>query len=86
MAKLKMLKLPKKPKKNASVATKENYLSKVDEVRKENTRRTKENARSIELDKKIAAIRPGVATKTARKTTRKRKSPAKKKSVKRRRR
>jgi hypothetical protein len=56
MAKLKMVKLPKKPKRSASTVTKENYLKKVDEIKKENQRRKKENDYALTLDKKIAGI------------------------------
>lgn len=58
MAKLKMLKTPKKPKSSASVAVKESFLKRLNDVRKENARRKAENKKSVELDKKInAAIR-----------------------------
>ena len=54
MAKLKMLKLPKKPKLSASVATKERWLARAIEIKKENARRIAMNKRSMELSKKIA--------------------------------
>lgn len=54
MAKLKMLKLPKKPKLSASVATKERWLARANEIKKENARRIAMNKRSMELSKKIA--------------------------------
>lgn len=54
MAKLKMKKLPKKPKASASVAVKENWLRRASEVKKENDRRRRENQRSVELSHKIA--------------------------------
>lgn len=54
MAKLKMLKLPKKPKLSASVATKERWLARASEIKKENARRIAMNKRSMELSKKIA--------------------------------
>ncbi|NLO72290.1 MAG: hypothetical protein GX102_15375 [Porphyromonadaceae bacterium] len=57
MAKLKMLKLPKKPKQNASVAVKENWLRRASEVKKENARRIQANKRSAELSKKIAGFK-----------------------------
>lgn len=57
MAKLKMLKAPKKPKASASVATKENWLRKAAEVKKENERRAAENKKSMELSKKIAGYK-----------------------------
>lgn len=54
MAKLKMKKLPKKPKASASVETKKNWLKKANEVKKENARRARENKVSEQLSKKIA--------------------------------
>lgn len=54
MAKLKLLKLPKKPKMSASVAVKERWLARVQEIKRENARRIALNKRSIELSKKIA--------------------------------
>jgi len=57
MAKLKMLKYPKKPKTSASNATKENYLKKVAEIDKENKRREAENKKGDALSKRIAGIR-----------------------------
>ncbi len=58
MAKLKMLKAPKRPKTSASVAVKENYLRRLAEVTKENNRRKAENQKSKMLDEKISkAIR-----------------------------
>ena len=57
MAKLKMLKLPKKPKASASVSVMENYLKRVSEVQKENRRREAENKKAENLRKKIAGIR-----------------------------
>lgn len=54
MAKLKMLKAPKRPKASASVATKENFLRKLTEVQKENARRKAENQKSKMLDAKIS--------------------------------
>lgn len=56
MAKLKMLRLPKKPKANASVAVKEAYLKKVSETKHENQRRHAENQKSARLDKQIRSI------------------------------
>lgn len=52
-----MLRLPKKPKLTASVEVKENWLKKAAEVKKENDRRKRENQRSIELSKKIGAVK-----------------------------
>ncbi|MBR2368985.1 MAG: hypothetical protein IKA83_02385 [Paludibacteraceae bacterium] len=57
MAKLKMLKAPKKPKRSASIETKENWLKRAAEVRKENARRVALNKKSEELSKKIAGTR-----------------------------
>lgn len=57
MAKLKMLKLPKKPKASASVATKENYIKRVNDVKKENKRREALNKKSDALTQKIRNIR-----------------------------
>lgn len=57
MAKLKMLKLPKKPKASASVSVMENYLKRVSEVQKENRRREADNKKAETLRKKIAGIR-----------------------------
>ena len=57
MAKLKMLKMPKRPKVSASVEAKENWLRKAAEVKKENARRQSENKRSLELSKKIASYK-----------------------------
>lgn len=57
MAKLKMLKLPKRPKATASVAVKENWLKRAGEVKKENDRRARENKRSEELSKKISSVK-----------------------------
>lgn len=54
MAKLKMLKAPKRPKASASVATKEAYLKRLAEVQRENARRRAENAKSKMLDQKIS--------------------------------
>lgn len=57
MAKLKMLKAPKKPKMSASIESKENWLKRAAEVRKENARRVALNKRSVELSKKIASTK-----------------------------
>lgn len=57
MAKLKMKKMPKKPKLGASVAAKENWLRRAADVKKENARRASENKRSAELSKKIAGFK-----------------------------
>lgn len=55
MAKLKMKRLPKKPKQSASVETKINWLKRADEVKRENARRAQENKKSAELSRKISA-------------------------------
>lgn len=57
MAKLKMIKYPKKPKASASIESKERYLARVREIDKENAKRKAENKKSEELSKKIAGIR-----------------------------
>lgn len=57
MAKLKMKRMPKKPKASASVQVKENWLRKAAEVKKENARRAQANKRSGELSKKIAGFK-----------------------------
>lgn len=57
MAKLKMKRLPKKPKQSASVETKINWLKRADEVKRENARRAQENKKSAELSRKISAYR-----------------------------
>lgn len=57
MAKLKMLKAPKKPKLSASIESKENWLKRAAEVRKENARRVALNKKSVELSKKIASTK-----------------------------
>lgn len=57
MAKLKMLKLPKRPKANASVAVKENWLKRAAEVKKENACRRAQNKKSDELSKKITGTK-----------------------------
>ena len=57
MAKLKMLKAPKKPKVSASIESKENWLKRAAEVRKENARRVALNKKSVELSKKIASTK-----------------------------
>lgn len=53
MAKLKLKKLPKKPKASASVTTKENWLKRVAEIRKVNARIRSDKKKSEALDKKI---------------------------------
>lgn len=53
MAKLKLLKRPKAPKASASVTTKENYLKKLEAVKRENARRAAVNRKSEDLTKRI---------------------------------
>lgn len=57
MAKLKMKKLPKKPKAGASVRVLENYMRRVKEIEKENRRREAENKKQETLRRKVANIR-----------------------------
>ena len=57
MAKLKLKKFPKKPKASASVTTKENWLKRVAEIRKENARIRSDKKKSEALDKKIRETR-----------------------------
>lgn len=60
MAKLKMLKTPKRPKMSASNAVKENFLKKLAAVKKENARRKSENLKSAALDKRITSAINGI--------------------------
>lgn len=57
MAKLKMLKYPKKPKATASASVKENWIKRAKEVDKENARRKTENAKSDRLTKTISGMK-----------------------------
>lgn len=57
MAKMKMLKAPKKPKRSASIESKENWLKRVAEIKKENAKRVALNKKSEELSKKIASTK-----------------------------
>lgn len=57
MAKFKLKRLPKAPKASASNATKEAYLKKVADVKRENARIESEKKRSVILDKKIREAR-----------------------------
>jgi len=84
MAKFKMKKLPRKPKRSASNATKENYLKKVAEIRAHNTGIAREKAKAETLNKKIASI-SGASVQPGRvsgHTGVKRKSSGKKKAAK----
>lgn len=57
MATLKMKKLPKAPKASASIQSKENYLKRVAEIKRENAKREALNRKSAALSKKIAGVR-----------------------------
>jgi len=57
MARVKMLKYPKKPKASSSVQTKENYLKKVSDIDRENARRVADKKKSEKLTEKIRAVR-----------------------------
>lgn len=50
---VKLKKLPKKPKITASIATKEAFLKRVAEIKKENQKRLAEQKKSQALDKRI---------------------------------
>ena len=56
---VKLKKLPKRPKSSASVATKEAYLKKVAEIKKENAKIVADKKKSKDLDKKIDAAIKG---------------------------
>jgi hypothetical protein len=56
MAKLKMLRYPKKPKASASVATMERYLDKIRDIDKENRAREATNRKQETLRNKISGI------------------------------
>lgn len=58
MVKIKLVKIPRRPKASASIQVKENYLKKLSEVKRENDKRKSAIKRSKELDKRITeAIR-----------------------------
>lgn len=57
MATLKLKKMPKAPKASASISTKENYLKRVNEVKKANRKIEALNKKSKALDAKIARVR-----------------------------
>lgn len=57
MAKLKMVKMPKAPKASASVETKQAYLKRLADAKKENRRRDAINRKSEMLTAKIAKAR-----------------------------
>lgn len=52
-----MKKMPKAPKKSASIATKENYIKRVAEIKRENAKRAALNKKSEALSAKIAKMR-----------------------------
>lgn len=52
-----MLKAPKKPKRSASIETKENWLRRVADIKRENAKRASLNKKSEELSKKIAGTK-----------------------------
>lgn len=56
MGKLKLVKLPKKPKASASITTKETYLKRVKEIQAENSKRKKDNDYSKKLSAQISGI------------------------------
>lgn len=88
MAKLKLLKYPKKPKASASLATKENFIAKVREVDRENAQRKATNAKSEKLSKVIAGIGKAGSRKVSVSPKRRtaKKAPAKKKATRKKRR
>lgn len=57
MAKKKMKSYPKKPKANASISVKENYIKNCREIDKENAKRKSENAKSEKLTKQISGMK-----------------------------
>lgn len=57
MAKFRLKKLPKAPKASSSNATKESYLKKVAEVKRQNAHIMAEKKRSVVLDRKIREAR-----------------------------
>lgn len=50
----KLMKMPKQPKKGASLQAKVNYLNRLATVKKENALRKAYNRKLVELDRKIA--------------------------------
>lgn len=56
MARLKLLKFPKKPRKRASNDAKLNWLAKVEEIKIENNNRIRAHEEGKKLDQKIASI------------------------------
>ena len=59
MATLKMKKMPKAPKKNASIEAMERYLNKVKEIKKENADRVAKNKKRDALYAQIQKTRRG---------------------------
>ena len=84
MARLKLKKLPKKPKASASLATLQNYLAKVKEVKAYNAALEKEEAHRQRLLKQVRTGKVVSISGTRRKKSTAKKS-AKKKTSKRRR-
>jgi hypothetical protein len=81
MAKLKYLKLPKKPKAGASIKQLDAWLKRVDGIRKENAQRKSLNDQHERLSKRVAGIgstyvTPG-ASRAAMGATRKKAAPKK---------
>ena len=60
MAKLKMLKYPKKPKQSASAQSFERYLERTKEIDKENAKRKASNTKLETLKKKVSAVKQKV--------------------------
>ncbi len=60
MAKVKLLKYPKKPKQSASVQTFERYIERCKEIDKENAKRKAQNAKRDALKKRVAGIKQKV--------------------------
>jgi len=95
MARLKLLKLPKKPKANASAGVLERYIAKANEIKKENIRRIRFNEKVDKLRKQVAGIGATYVTpnrysavsipKKKKTTTAKRKTTKRKTTTKRRR-
>ncbi len=56
MAKVKLLKYPKKPKASASIESKERYLKRVSEIDKENNRRKALKKKDEALTKRIGSV------------------------------
>ena len=64
MAKLKMLKMPKKPKAGASIRTMESWLAKVEATKKANKDRHAVNVHAEKLQQKISGIGSDYVTAT----------------------